>query len=212
MMALKEHLAGKRHVIWDWNGTLIDDVELVVDIMGRILADHALGTLSRDAYRELFCFPVAEYYRKIGFDFEKVPFEVVSNRFIADYNREILSCRLRGGAPGLLRELRAAGVSQSILSAAHEGHLRELLAHHGILDCFDRVYGLADTHAAGKVERGRELIAASGFTIDQSILVGDTDHDLEVGRELGVDVLLLGDGHQSYERLRAIHDRVIAST
>ncbi len=40
-------------------------------------------------------------------------------------------------------------------------------------------------------------------------MIGDTDHDLEVGNELGIDVLLIADGHQSFEKLKNVHDNVI---
>ncbi len=42
----------------------------------------------------------------------------------------------------------------------------------------------------------------------QLILVGDTDHDLEVGDALGIDVLLVTGGHQSHARLSKRHSRV----
>lgn len=208
MLSLKEHLSHKRHIIWDWNGTLLDDVDLVVEIMARILEEHALPPLTRERYLELFGFPVADYYRKLGFDFEKTPFHEVSDQFIGTYSRAVLGCDLHAGAVSLLRELQAAGFEQSVLSAAHEGSLREQLAHYGILDCFGRVYGLSNSHAAGKIARGRELLADSGISPEEAILVGDTDHDLEVGQALGVDVLLLSHGHQAPSRLEALPVKV----
>lgn len=207
------HLIGefsdKRHIVWDWNGTLLDDVEMVIASISVVLEEHSLPALTRERYTELFCFPVEEYYKKLGFDFRKMPFESLSEKFVEQYMTRILSCRLHEGVKDLLSDLKASGVSQSVLSAAHESSLHKHLSHFGIHEFFDRIYGLDDHHAKGKVERGRDLLRDSGLAPEHTLLVGDTDHDLEVGRELGIDVLLLGDGHQSYERLSKIHHRVI---
>jgi phosphoglycolate phosphatase len=208
---LKAFFGGKKHVIWDWNGTLLDDVELVVEIVGVLLEEQKKKSITPQQYRDLFCFPIVEYYRRLGFDFEKVSFETLSLRFIEAYKKGFAAMKLHPGAKELLHELRSEGYTQSVLSASQESALRKQLSHHKILECFKHVYGLTDHYAASKVERGRQLIAAAGIPAAETILVGDTDHDLEVGKEMGVDVLLLGDGHQSYERLKALHHRVLRS-
>jgi len=209
MKPLKRHLESKKHVIWDWNGTLLDDVDMVVEAIAKVLREHDLEVPDRDRYTAIFGFPVSDYYLKLGFDFEKVPFEEVSAKFVDNYMEAIRGCRLHTGVLDLLADLKALGVSQSILSAAHEDSLKEHLAHFQIDGFFDRVYGLNDHHARSKVDRGKELLAECGLPLDQTVLVGDTDHDLEVGRSLGVEVILLGDGHQSYERLSQLHSHVI---
>lgn len=209
MIHLQHRLSHKRHVIWDWNGTLLDDVEQVVEVIGQILSAHGLPPVSQEQYRDVFCFPISEYYRRLGFDFNKEPFEVLSERFVKLYGAVATECSLHPGAEALFKALRDRGISQSVLSAANEGHLKDLLAHHSLLPYFDHVYGLSDFHAASKVQRGMELLEAVGVPANECILVGDTDHDLEVGKAMGIDVLLLADGHQSYERLSALHDNVV---
>jgi phosphoglycolate phosphatase len=83
--------------------------------------------------------------------------------------------------------------------------------HHGLTHYFDRVYGLKDHYARSKVERGRELIFDSQIDREHTLLIGDTDHDLEVAQELGIEALLIADGHQSFERLEPRHHRVLKS-
>jgi phosphoglycolate phosphatase len=211
MLELKDRLHHKKNILWDWNGTLLDDVDAVVDVIGHLLVGHGLQPVSREQYLAVFCFPIREYYRRLGFDFEKEPFEGLSDRFVELYARKARECRVHAGAEALFEQLQGHGIRQSVLSAAHESHLREMLSHHGLLRFFDHVFGLSDHHAASKVERGKELIAMAGYEPADTILVGDTDHDLEVGRALGIEVLLLADGHQSYERLKAVHDNVLPS-
>ncbi len=211
MNALTSHLQNKSHIIWDWNGTLLDDVDMVVGAISDVLAEHSRPPLTREEYTALFRFPVADYYKDLGFDFEKVPFETISERFVHFYMERILTCNLHEGVPEILDYVQKSGATQSILSAAHEESLLRHLDHYEIRGYFHHVFALSDHNAKGKLERGRELIKASGHAPEETLLIGDTDHDLEVGHALGIDVVLLGDGHQSYERLTPIHHKVIES-
>lgn len=207
MESLLTHLEAKRHVIWDWNGTLLDDVDLAVEAIGEVLSRNRLSPITRDEYRRLFCFPIPEYYRRLGFHRER--FETISLEFVECYRKRVPRARLHRGAENLLGRLWGAPRKQSILSAAHEADLEELLDHFGIRSYFDHVYGLSNHHAVSKLERGRELLRDSGVPPEEAVLIGDTDHDCEVGRALGIDVILLGDGHQAYDRLRHLPARVL---
>lgn len=209
MIQLKDRLAHKKHVVWDWNGTLLNDVDAVLGAIGDLLEGHGLARVDRDQYRAVFGFPILEYYKKLGFDFEKESFEVLSERFVAHYAARASECALHSGSQDLFGALDKIGIVQSVLSAAHEPHLLRQLEHYGIRGHFRNVFGLSDHYAASKVARGKQLLDVCGFAAADTILVGDTDHDLEVGQELGIDVLLLADGHQSYERLRGLHHNVL---
>lgn len=209
MKSIRSHLQGKTHVIWDWNGTILNDIELMIEVIGEILDEHGLPRINRQHYCELFGFPIKNYYQTLGFDFEKVPFERLSEKFMAGYRRGLQNTQLHSGMVDLLDSLQQSKISQSILSAAQESYLEEQLKHFGIRHYFDHVYGLKDHHAASKLERGRELMAEARLPIESTILIGDTDHDLEVGKALGVEVLLLADGHQSFGRLSPKHHKVL---
>jgi phosphoglycolate phosphatase len=213
MKNLEQHLQDKTHIIWDWNGTLLDDVDLCVMTMSAILSKYMLPTLTREKYREQFCFPVIEYYKKLGFDFDKVPFAVVADEFIELYKKNLHESRLHTGVSQLLESLKQQGKKHSILSAARELDLIDQLKWLEVHHHFDHIYGISDHYAAGKVARGKELIAKLRQLIPDSkesvIMVGDTDHDIEVARELGIDLLLVSDGHQTHERLQALHPLVI---
>ncbi len=63
--------------------------------------------------------------------------------------------------------------------------------------------------AGSKVARGRELIARVNEPLEQTVLIGDTDHDLEVGKALGIDVILVDHGHQDILRLQKVHSKVL---
>jgi len=209
MKNFEHFLQGKTHVIWDWNGTLLDDVDMCVSLISDLLARYGYPTISSEEYRKVFRFPVREYYRDIGFDFNKVPFEVVAQEFIKAYNEKVSECGLFQGVVEVLHRLGHMGLSHSVLSAAHEKDLKKLLSIHNLTDYFLHIYGISDHFAAGKATRGKQLIDTMQVPKDQIVMIGDTDHDIEVANHMGVDIILFGDGHQCPTRLIQKHHNVL---
>ena len=74
-----------KHIIWDWNGTLLNDGWLFVDVMNSILTRRGMDTITLEKYREIFGFPVKDYYLKLGFNLKKEPFEKSGLEFIKGY-------------------------------------------------------------------------------------------------------------------------------
>jgi phosphoglycolate phosphatase len=192
-----------KHIIWDWNGTLLDDAWLCVEIMNGMLARRRLPPLTPETYERIFDFPVADYYRKVGFDFSVDPFEKLSDEFMAVYNRRVRDCPLRAGARDILAAGQARGITQSILSAMKQETLVALVDHFDLTSYFTDVTGLADHHAAGKLELAQQWMAAQDLRRKDILFVGDTVHDYEVAQALGVACVQIHSGHHSRARLAA---------
>lgn len=197
-------LEGVEHVVWDWNGTLLDDLDHCVRVINGMLAEHELGRIDRDQYRAVFEFPVRRYYERLGFDLSGERFELLARRFIDAYDRDAEACSLHDGVPSVLGSLAARGTTSSILTAARTASVESMLVHHRIAGCFSAVAGLDDHYAAGKIERGRSWLRESGLDAERLLLVGDTVHDHEVGDALGVRVVLVAAGHHAADRLAVL--------
>ncbi|ADN74608.1 Haloacid dehalogenase domain protein hydrolase [Ferrimonas balearica DSM 9799] len=196
---LLARLAGYRQVIWDWNGTLVNDAPLATDIVNAMLSEHQLPATALDHYRDTFCHPVEAYYQRIGLT-EKLSFDVICQRFGQDYRAARDRLNLHPGARPLLHALSQTH-TQSLLSASSQSSLEHCLDHHRISTCFHHVYGLDNHHAACKIDRGHELLKAAGVRASDTVMIGDTDHDHEVAEALGIDLILIADGHQSHASL-----------
>jgi phosphoglycolate phosphatase len=192
-----------RHLIWDWNGTLLDDLDLNIAVMNILLDRRRLPLLDRARYHALFDFPVRTYYGRLGFDPAIDSFERLSVEFISGYDARRLESPLHRDTRGILAAARAAGLGQSILSAYRHETLLEIVAHFGLAPLFDHITGLDNIHAHSKVALGHELVRRLDVPPGEILLVGDTLHDLEVARELGVNCALVAAGHHPAERLRA---------
>lgn len=191
-----------RHVVWDWNGTLLDDAGFCVAIMNTMLQRRGLPPISLPFYQAIIEFPVIRYYEKLGFDFSETPFEVISDEFVSLYQAGWRNCALQPGALEVVKALNAAGVSQSVLSASLSTHLAEQLEHFGVARLLHSVSGASNHHGHGKLHIAREHAAATGANLSDILFVGDTAHDAEVAREAGCACLLVGFGHYGLDRLK----------
>ena len=200
-----------RHVIWDWNGTLLDDVAYSVAIVNGLLARNRLPVMDLARYREIFDFPVRAYYARAGFDLSgEGAFERLGREWMDAYEAQRLTCHLHLGARELLADLHARDLTQSILSAYPRVSLEGIVSHFGLARYFVRLLGLEDIYAHSKLELGRRWLGELGVPRSQVLLVGDTLHDLDVAQALGIDCVLVAHGHQSAPRLRRRSRQVYA--
>lgn len=174
--------------------------------LGRLLEKKGLRKISEEEYRNRFCFPLELFYNQIGLVNEADPFEKIAYDFIDFYEKNLKRLNL---FPGVLETLTNSTATHSILSAAPEVHLHDITKTFGIHNHFQNIFGLGHAFGDSKVKRGQELLKNLDFKKEEIILIGDTDHDLEVGMALGISVLLVADGHQSYERLVKAHNKVL---
>lgn len=184
-------------IIWDWNGTLLNDIELCVQIINKMLQKRNLQKLTVDEYKEVFSFPVKDYYQKIGFDFNDEPFEIPAREYIEEYNSNVESCNLHENSVSVLNYFRSVGIRQFILSASKQDALDQCLEQQNISHYFEHISGLDNHYAASKIENGQQLISELNLNASELILIGDTVHDFEVARELGCQCVLIANGHQS---------------
>ena len=192
-----------RHVIWDWNGTLLDDVQACVGAINVLLRRRNLPEVTPATYADVFEFPVKNYYLRLGFDFARDDWDRVAAEYHAVYAVTSVGAPLRTGALAVLQELKRRGLILSVLSACELSLLKRMMAERGILDCFEHVYGLSDLYAHSKIELGRTMLSDTGLAPGETLLVGDTTHDCDVARAMGCRCLLMTGGHQSAAKLKA---------
>jgi phosphoglycolate phosphatase len=200
-----------KHIIWDWNGTLLDDVEVCVQILNNILAEYNFPPLTIPKYQKHFDFPVIKFYQYLGFDFEAVSFDLIANMFIDQYNIKRFECKLHARALEVLDLLRSKGCELSILSAYQQNMLEELVKFCKVDDYFTHIVGLGDYYAAGKVQSGKLLVEKLDHSPADVLLIGDTIHDFEVAKTIGVDCILIAGGHNSKERLESCNTPTLDS-
>lgn len=190
-------------IIWDWNGTLLNDTELCVNTINEMLLKRNLQQLSITKYKDVFSFPVKDYYQKIGFDFLSEPFEIPALEFINLFNTQVNNCNLHNGAVSILNHFQSVGFRQFILSAMKQDDLDQCLQHQKISHFFEYVLGLDNHYATSKLENGKRLLTSLNIEANKLVLIGDTVHDFEVAIGLGCQCILIANGHQSRQILES---------
>jgi phosphoglycolate phosphatase len=198
-----------KNIIWDWNGTLLDDITVCIDCMNVLLTKREMEQMTVDYYREVFTFPVKDYLVNIGFDFTREPFEIPADEFVVLYNTRFPQADLYSEVRPFLQNLGDRGFRQFILSAQEKSLLLHTIEHYGLTGFFESITGTADNYAHSKAEAGLHMMADLKLEPDETIMIGDTVHDFEVASLLGIRCILISRGHQSPARLRATGAPVI---
>ena len=76
-----------KHIIWDWNGTIVNDAWHFVELMNVLLKKRTLPMINKRDYKNTFCFPLEKYYKNLGFDLEKESYQIPSMEFIKLYDK-----------------------------------------------------------------------------------------------------------------------------
>ena len=200
-----------KHIIWDWNGTLLDDTWLCVEGINKSLEKRSLQTITKEIYRKVFSFPVEDYYERLGFDFNKEPFEVAGDEFVAYYAKCFHKVKLHKQVSSALGALEIAGFSQSILSAGKQEYLDQWLKVHGLSEYFMIIRGIDNQYARGKIELGISFIKELPYEKDEIVMVGDTVHDSDVADAMGIDCLLIDHGHMGNKKLKTTGRKVFSN-
>ncbi|MGB4984896.1 MAG: HAD hydrolase-like protein [Erysipelotrichaceae bacterium] len=194
-----------KYLIWDFNGTILDDVDLCLSILNNQLTKYHLPNVSKDHYLDIFTFPIVDYYLAVGLNDDIKPFEQLANEFIEQYDqRHKKETVVYPQVLELLKKYQKLGFKQIVLSASKQDILVDQLRYFNVDQYFDEILGINDIYAHSKLELGLNWIKEQNINLDEALMIGDSIHDLEVGLSMGVNVVLVGQGHTSMSRLLAV--------
>ena len=198
------------YCIWDFNGTILDDVELGIYAINELFKAHGMEKrIEREEYCAKFDFPIIDYYRRVGFDFEKTPYEELAVEWVNIYFSNFDKACLFGDVNSALQFFKANGVRQSVLSASERKSLISQIEDFGIKDYFEEIMGIDNIYAASKLMLARAW--REKHPDERVMFIGDTTHDIETAKILGADCYIVCAGHQSRERFEGCDARVVGS-
>ena len=182
-------------IFWDWNGTLVDDVDTVVQVNNQVFARHGYPPTTAEAYRRLFRFPVIEYYRDLGVTDEDFP--TIAKEWNQGFVAAFHQVPLKKDVAETVRRFHEAGFSQVIISASQQDQLRAQVKQFPELEgVFEEVLGLSNVYSVSKVQLAQDYLARSGVNPADALFIGDTTHDAEVAAAIGCPCRLISGGHQ----------------
>jgi len=196
-------------ILWDWNGTLLDDVDICLTAMNKMLSDRKMAIISRDFYYANFTFPVIRYYEAMGWDFTKESFSDISLEFMSNYDAIFNSSPLQKNTFETLDYFKKQGYKQIVVSALEHTRLIESLSIHDLDHFFDAAYGIENILGGGKIHLAKKMIEEQKLIPERACMIGDTEHDLEVAQAIGTQCILIAHGHHKIERLQQLDAKVV---
>jgi len=196
-------------IIWDFNGTLFEDVNANVEICNSLLTEYSLPLITKEHYKEIFGFPVRDFYLRMGFTFDDISFEELATIYFSRYLQKGDICTLQPEVKQTLEKVAQMGIKQAILSALVSETLYKQTKEHGIDSYFAKIMGITDIYAKSKLDLALGWLETSGLNPKKILFIGDTNHDYEVSLAIGCDCILYDQGHQSHEVLARCNVPVI---
>lgn len=189
------------NVIFDFNGTLLDDCDMCLELLNEMLEIHGYDKVTKSFYLEVFDFPVRDYYYKSGFQEGVDDFNELSKYFNENYLDRFKYNKLHEGVKETLEALKKKGINLIILSASEQSNLDNQVNSLGIKDYFSNVLGTTSTKGVGKTRVAEEFIKNNHLDTSKTLMVGDTLHDKLVAEVLNCKPILFSKGHVARHRL-----------
>ena len=193
------------YVLWDWNGTLLDDTQAALDTLNIMFKRRGAKPIALDFFRDHFAFPCRPFYDMIGMHVEDDEWDALAKEYHDVYAEQ--PKKLNRETIAALERVKAAGARQSIISALRQDLLDEVTAQMGVAQYMECIYGVDNLDGASKLDRALELMNRIAPAVGEQpdvVLIGDALHDKEVADALKVRCVLCGQGSHASWRLRKV--------
>ncbi len=190
-----------KNIIWDWNGTILNDTPVAFEATNILLHRYGNPAITLEYYRDNIDTPIVNFYSKI-FDLNKHDIKSLDDEWGVLYNQLSDKIGLHDGVEELLSFFDSGNSRQVILSAFKTEEIKKYARKFSLESYFDDILGTQSIVMESKTVRGSKYMRMNNFAPEQTLYIGDTVHDFDTARGLGVDCILFSGGQQSPELLK----------
>jgi phosphoglycolate phosphatase-like HAD superfamily hydrolase len=183
------------HIVWDWNGTLLNDLDLVVRSVSASIARYGHDPIDADMYRDHYTRPVRAFYDSLfGRTVGDMEWEELNKTFHEVYYAGVDSAALADDALSTLKRVATRGMAQSLLSMSTHEHLVPTVRAHGIDRYFNLMTGMRQPTGEVKAEYLNRHLLDQGVDPRTAVVVGDTPDDHVAAKSVGARSILYDGG------------------
>ena len=191
-----------RNIIFDWSGTLVDDLPAVWEATNYVLAQAERPEMSLEQFRAEFCLPFTIFYERHT---PHVPLAQLEGWFHSRFRQVQGSVCALPHAREFLEYCRAANLRTFLLSTVHRDHYAVQSAITGFGAFLDKPY----VNVWDKREKIHEILEENGLAPDETLFIGDMQHDIETARHGGIHSCAVLTGYNTLDQLRAAEPDLI---
>jgi phosphoglycolate phosphatase-like HAD superfamily hydrolase/ADP-ribose pyrophosphatase YjhB (NUDIX family) len=191
-----------RNIIFDWSGTLVDDLPAVLKASNFVLAQAGRPEMSLDEFRAEFSLPFTSFYDRHT---PHVPMAQLEDWFHSSFRQAQDSVCELPYARAFLEFCRTQKLRTFLLSTVHHDHFLVQCRVTGFGPYLDKSY----TDVWDKREKIHEILAENHLVAEETLFIGDMQHDIETAHHGGVHSCAVLTGYNTLEQLRAAQPDLI---
>ncbi len=189
------------HIIWDFNGTVLDDVHMAVAAVNDMLDARGLQKTDIDIYKRTLTMPLTEYYKTVGIYCDDIVSLSLEFRACCDKHPE--KAKIADGVREVIEAAKNAGITNVLMSSLYHPHLLAEVEKYGISDMFDDIIGLPDRNLGSKKSNALMYIKKHKLDAKNILFIGDLISDAQMAQDIGSEAILISNGHMSFDRCKA---------
>lgn len=198
-------------IIWDFNGTLIDDIGAALASVNDMLTRRNLPVINMEQYASYVDTPIIKFYEHIFDDLYSMDFSEIAKEFNQGYENHLQPDAVMQGAEEVLEFLNSKGKLQTVISATHIDKVKNRLSEFGLTGYFDRLLAHTNLIAEDKTHLAIDYFAEKGIEAKDAVVIGDCVADWQMARTLGCDCILTTRGHQTRREFAVTNATIIDS-
>lgn len=194
-----------KNLIFDWSGTLADDLRPVWVATNLIFREYGRKDLTLEEFRHHFRLPFSGFYAELLPEATEEGLEALYERFFAGLQGNVV---LLPGAIEILNWCKATSRRTFLLSSIKGDHFETQASRLGVRNLFEVAY----VEIADKREKIRRLLADHALNPLETAFIGDMVHDVETARYGGVSSIAVLTGFDPVEKLLPVKPDIIAQS
>lgn len=195
-------------IIWDFNGTIIDDIDAALASVNDMLERRSLPTINFEQYASYVDTPIIKFYEHIFDDLYSMDFDIIAREFNEGYEKHLGRKPVMKHAEEALEYFNSIGKLQTVISATHIDKVNRRLKEFGLTEYFDKILAHNNLIAEDKTHLAVKYFAEKNIKAEEAIVIGDCVADYKMAKTLGCDCVLTTQGHQSRKEF-ALTDAVV---
>ncbi|MFF1817870.1 HAD family hydrolase [Kribbella sp. NPDC058245] len=201
------------HVVWDWNGTLLHDNDIVLAAVNEVFVELGGTAITWPAWQAAYTRPMRVSYETVlARLLNEEEWAQVDRLYHDRYDALLAEALLADGTQDVLEQLAESGRTQSLLSMWFHDRLTPTIDEFGLTSHFTRIDGLvAEVGGGSKADSLTRHLEAQNLDPANVVLIGDVVDDAEAAKAAGATSILVTTGAMSRAALEATGMPVTAS-